>query len=395
MSEAPWTRPQRFALTFAAWTAAGLFFFTQDASRNWYWNAPTPWWSLLLTWLFSVWLFALVTPAMLRMGARFPLQRGRWLRSAPVHLVASVALALAHVAATSLVIPYLGTMGPMAPSGFLPVYKALLVIGFHGNVLSYWAVIGIQHGLRVYRRYQERQQAALRLEAQASALRAQLSGAQLAALKTQLQPHFLFNTLNAIMVLVRQHKIEQAEETIARLSDLLRFVLDDASAHEVSLRRELDYVELYLSIEQLRFADRLRVERDIDPAALGAALPNMSLQPLVENAVRHGLGKRADAELISVRARRQGEQLIVEIADDGPGPGAGSAAASPALVIASSDGGSDGGSGSGIGIGLANTRARLQQLYGDGASLRLEARPQGGAVSILTVPFHLAAELPS
>ncbi len=383
MSSAAWSPARRLAAYFAVWTVMGVFFFSQDLSRSLYWNDPTPAWRYLATWLLAVWLFAAATPAMLWAGRRFPISRKTWLRSVPVHLVASCLLALAHVATASAAVPYLGVFGTLTPKDYAGAVALMLIFGFHGNLLSYWTVIGIQHAFRVYRRAQDRQKTALRLEAEAQALTAQLSKAQLSALKAQLQPHFLFNTLNAIMVLVRQREALLAEETIARLSNLLRFVLDDAAAQEVSLRRELDYLELYLSIEQLRFADRMRVELEADPAALGGALPHMSLQPLVENAVRHGISERAGAGLIRVRARRRGDALVVEIEDDGPGPSPATGQRGPA------EGAERGG------IGLANTRARLQQLYGDRASLSLRARPEGGAISTLVVPFHLASELPS
>jgi two-component system, LytTR family, sensor kinase len=387
MPGASGTSLRRLAAYFAVWTVAGVFFFSQDLSRSLYWNDPTPAWRYLATWLLAVWLFAAATPAMLWTGRRFPISRKTWLRSVPVHLAASCLFSLAHVAATSAAMPHLRVLGMLTPRDYASAVALMLVLGFHGNLLSYWTVIGVQHVLRVYRRSQERQKTALRLEAQAQALTAQLSRAQLSALKAQLQPHFLFNTLNAIMVLVRQREVELAEETIGRLSNLLRFVLDDASAHEVSLRRELDYLELYLSIEQLRFADRLRVELVPEEGTLGAALPHMGLQPLVENAVRHGIGARASAGLLRVRARRRadarGDVLVIDVEDDGPGPAEQQA----------NDGGEP--KRSGGGIGLSNTRARLQQLYGEGASLTLAARSGGGAVATMVVPFHLASELPS
>jgi sensor histidine kinase YesM len=177
------------------------------------------------------------------------------------------------------------------------------------------------------------------------------------------------------MVLVRQRQLEQAEETLARFADLLRLVLDDVDASEGSLRRELDYVQRYLAIEQLRFADRLRIELEVEPGLLGAAVPSLALQPLVENAVRHGIARKASAGLVRVVARRQGELLRLEVQDDGPGPGCGA-----------------GGAG-GAGIGLANTRARLRQLYGDAAELTLQPAPGGGALVSMTLPLREVAEL--
>jgi sensor histidine kinase YesM len=213
----------------------------------------------------------------------------------------------------------------------------------------------------------------LRSDLRASQLETQVATARLGALKAQLQPHFLFNTLNAIVVLVRQQKGQQAEETLARFSDLLRAVLADMDAQEVTLARELEYLKLYLSIEQLRFSDRLRVEFDVDSELLDAAVPHMSLQPIVENAIRHGIGPRATPGVIEIRARRVGDSLNVIVRDDGPG-----------FRTSGKD--------HGMGLGLANTSARLRQLYGADAELRTESGPGGGAVVTLVLPFHLVEE---
>jgi LytS/YehU family sensor histidine kinase len=214
--------------------------------------------------------------------------------------------------------------------------------------------LGIKLGERSVRRAQQRE--------------TELVRAQLEALKLQVQPHFLYNTLNAIMVLVRQQRGREAEETLGRLSDLLRSVLDGAATPEVTLRRELAIVRLYLDIEELRFGDRLRVELDAPAALLDAAVPQLALQPLVENAIRHGIGRRAGAGRLGIRAAREDGALVIRVSDDGPG-----------LAAASSDGG---------GIGLASTRARLLHLYGDAARLTLEDAPGGGAVATLRVPWR-------
>jgi LytS/YehU family sensor histidine kinase len=247
---------------------------------------------------------------------------------------------------------------------------------FQGNILMYWGLVGIDHGLSYYVSYQERAREALRLEVHASELKARLVHEQLSALKMQLQPHFLFNTLNTIMVLVRQQKTQQAEEMLARLSDLLRCVLEDVDAQEVPLRRELEYLQLYLSIEQTRFQDRLRVEVSADPAILDAAVPQMGLQPIVENAVRHGIGRSSAAGWIRVSVSRLDQSLQIQVEDDGPG-------------FASTK------EGEGSGIGLSNTRARLHQLYGDAAELTLDNRDQGGAVVRMVLPYRVAPEMSS
>ena len=197
------------------------------------------------------------------------------------------------------------------PITFKSEITLLFIFGFHTGVVAYWVVLSIQTAIRNYARFQERAQAALRSDLRTSQLETQVAQARLGALKAQLQPHFLFNTLNAIVVLVRQQKGQQAEETLARFSDLLRAVLADMDAQEVTLARELEYLRLYLSIEQLRFSDRLRVDIDVDSDLLDAAVPHMGLQPIVENSIRHGVGQRATPGVIGIRAERIGDSLHV------------------------------------------------------------------------------------
>ena len=167
-------------------------------------------------------------------------------------------------------------------------FPALIVAGFHGNVITYWVVLGIQSGWRYYREYQDR-------ELRSAELESQLIRAQLSALKMQLQPHFLFNTLNAIMVLVRQQKGREAEEMLARFSDLLRCVLEDVEAQEVPLRRELEYLRLYLSIEQVRFQDRLRVEIHVGSGGAGRRGAAHGAAADRGKCHRHGIGRRSSA----------------------------------------------------------------------------------------------------
>jgi two-component system LytT family sensor kinase len=171
--------------------------------------------------------------------------------------------------------------------------------------------------------------------------------------------------------LVRQQKGNQAEEMLARLSDLLRCVLEDVEAQEVPLRRELEYLQLYLSIEQVRFPDRLRAEISADTAILDAAVPQMGLQPIVENAIRHGIGQSSSAGRIQIQADRVTNRLVIKVTDDGPG-----------LVDETLS--------QSAGIGLRNTRERLRQLYGEGATLSVENGERGGAVVTMALPYHLA-----
>ncbi|HEY4574820.1 MAG TPA: histidine kinase [Thermoanaerobaculia bacterium] len=362
---------RRLALIFLAWTGAGLFYFTQDATRNFLWHVPIPWWRTLVSWLVGIYLSAAFTPAILWLGRRFPFERQVWLRRALIHLALSFVFSLVHLTLDSAILTWLGIFSPLMKPSFGATFFLLAVLGFHPNMMSYWTVLGLQYAFRYYNQYQEKRRQALRLELQASELRTQLVQAQLTALKGQLQPHFLFNTLNAIMVLVRQGRGTQAEEMLARLSDLLRSVLDDVEAQEVPLWRELESLRLYLAIEEVRFQDRLRVEIDAGSEVLDAAVPHLGLQPIVENAIRHGIGSRSAAGRLRIHAARVGDLLEIRVEDDGPGL-------------------PPGGPGS-KGIGLANTRARLRQLYGDAAGLTLENGAGGGAVATLILPYRAVA----
>src|SRR4030095_5674279 len=180
--------------------------------------------------------------------------------------------------------------------------SVMLSFGVQGGVIRYWAVIALQAVYRSQKNAKIREREAFDLRVQASELAQQLATAQLSALKMQLQPHFLFNTLGAIVVLIRQQKTAPAEAMVARLADLLRLTLEDVGEQEVPLWRELEFLRLYLSIEQVRFEDRLRVRIESDPSLLDLLVPHMVLQPIVENAVRHGLGQSEEAVMIEVSA---------------------------------------------------------------------------------------------
>jgi sensor histidine kinase YesM len=355
---------------FLVWTVVGLFFFTQAITQKFISREPTPWWHYLVSWLVGVYVWALLTPLPLWLGKRLPLQRRNWVRRTAIHLIFAIGISVGQLAIEAAILYLLG-MFPTIMTGFVPTFFFLLIIAFHQGVINYFLVIGIQYGISYYRQYQERAQRALRLELNASELQRQLVNARLGALKMQLQPHFLYNTLNAIMVLVRQQKGRQAEEMLARLSDLLRCVLEDVEAQEVPLRRELEYLRLYLSIEEVRFPDRLRAEISANTAILDAAVPQMGLQPIVENAIRHGILQSSSAGRIQIAAARELDRLVIKVEDDGPG------LVDETLSLSS-------------GIGLKNTRERLRQLYGDAGSLSVENSERGGAVVTMSLPYHLA-----
>jgi signal transduction histidine kinase len=347
---------RRLATIWLAWTAAGLFYFTQDFVPRLYRNETVPWLDVFVGWMAAMYICAVFTPAILWLGRRWPIGHGRSWKWIALHLACSAVFSLISTAIEAPVLSALGVLPPaMRRVGLGTAVSVLLVHSFHGGVIRYWAVVALQAVVRSQNQARQREREAL--------------AAQLGALKMQLQPHFLFNTLGAIMALVRQSKNHEAETMIGRLSDLLRLTLEDVHAHEVPLWRELEFLRIYLSIEQVRFSDRLRVEIAAAPGLSDAFVPHMVLQPIVENAVRHGLGQSEQAVSIHVEASQRGEDLVLTVTDDGPG------SASTGFE--------------GKGIGLTNTRDRLERLYGPRARLVARNRTPRGVQVTVTVPFHL------
>jgi signal transduction histidine kinase len=357
---------RNYPLYFLLWTVLGLFYFSQGLTQRLLTHDLTPWWHYLVAWLSGVYIWALLTPVILLLGRRLPIGTGsNWWRPIACHLVLSAGFSTFELCLESVLYTQLHLFPTL--TSIRASAEQLILRGFHGGVFDYWIVLGVQWGALYYRRFQERSREALQFELRASELQSQLVSAQLTALKMQLQPHFLFNTLNAIMVLVRQHRSKDAEVMLGHLGDLLRGVLEDVDAQEVPLSRELEYLRLYLAIEQVRFPDRLRVEISTDPATHAASVPQLVLQPIVENAIRHGIGRSLSAGQILITAAKRSDTVELRVQDDGPGF-------------------SPGDSSEDRGIGLANTRARLQQLSGQHARLEIENVDRGGVVVTLNIP---------
>src|SRR6202050_1729433 len=191
---------RNYPLYFLIWTIIGIFFFSQALSQKFFSRDPTPWWDYLSSWLVGVYLWALLMPGILWLGRRFPIERRNWVRRVALHLALGVAIALFQLILESAILSRVGVF-PALMSTFVSTFAFLLVVGFHTGVMTYFEVLGVQYGIGYYQNYEERKQEALRLELRASELQSQLVQAQLGVLKMQLQPHFLLNTLNAIMVL--------------------------------------------------------------------------------------------------------------------------------------------------------------------------------------------------
>jgi signal transduction histidine kinase len=233
------------------------------------------------------------------------------------------------------------------------------------DMLAYGALVGMAHAVHFYRRYRERERRALCLESN-------LTKARLHALQAQLQPHFLFNTLNAIVTLLRRDP-RAAENTLMSLSDLLRLALSRSQEQEIPLRDELLFLERYIQIQQTRFGERLAFETNVEGTALDCLVPTLMLQPLVENAVQHGIEPAGSAGMVRVLGRREEGRLIIEVADNGAGLGANESANG--------------------GIGLSNLRQRLSGLYGADHTLDISSPPEGGTNVRIALPWHKTASL--
>ena len=265
----------------------------------------------------------------------------------------------------------------------------LVRLWFLDDLTVYFAVLAAGIARDIFARYRARHDETVRLTAQAAQLQAQLAEARLAVLSAQLNPHFLFNTLHAVSSLVERDP-RGVRRMIARLSELLRVTLEGTSEQEIPLSRELELLQLYLDIMQVRFQGRLDVHTDVDADVMDALVPNFVLQPLVENAVMHGVSKVEGMGTIQLRARRSGDDIVITVRDNGPGLDSPSGAETLARESRDGSSGMSGGTG---GVGLSNTRARLEQLYGAEQRLSLRRAEEGGTVAEIVLPYHTGADL--
>jgi two-component system LytT family sensor kinase len=349
------------AIIFAAWAVFGLLLANQSYIQSVIGGRPMPVIVALRFGLLEATLWAFTTVVIFSLARRFPIERGRVLQGIVLHLVAAITIASART----------GVMIVLA--WYLPWVRARdFNMQFWGsssqNFLFYTLLLGIAHLVLYYRRFREREKAAERLARG-------LTEARLQALKMQLQPHFLFNTLNAISALIPA-EAQPARRMVARLGDLLRTTLEHEDTQEVTLREELAFLEPYLEIEQARLEDRLTVVLNIAPEALDARVPHLLLQPLVENAIRHGIASRIEPGRVEISAARgsDGRFLQLEIRDDGRG------------FDRNQDRDNEGRTRRGV--GLTNIRSRLEQLYGTDHRFKLENRADGGVLVQIGIPYR-------
>jgi glucose-6-phosphate-specific signal transduction histidine kinase len=348
-------------LLFAGfWTIIGLSFASQFYISSSKLNRPVSWAFALSHSLADWYVFAALSLPVIWLARRFRLESGRWEQSVPVHLSGSIAFSLVYIVVRAWLAQVQAGWSGQSVS-FTDTFQPLVVKVFHFSFLIYWVIVGVSHAFDYYRQARERELRSLDLERR-------LTEARLQVLQIQLNPHFLFNTLHAISALMHEN-VEAADRMIARLSELLRYALESTNAQEVPLRQELHFLERYLEIEQTRFGSRLTVRKVIDPETLDALVPNLILQPLVENAIRHGVEPHARPGRIDLCARLQDGKLALDIRDNGTG-------LSPERDLRE-------------GVGLANTRARLNQLYGSDRSLEFRNLPEGGLLVRVFIPFHV------
>ena len=350
------SRPLKVAAYLLAWSVPALISTTQLLLSYSLRGDRAPI-ALLVQVTFPTWaVWAALAPLIYLAARRFPLDGPRWARSLPIHLALNAALLLVSVALVFVARRLLGV--PLAS------YTAALVAGINTSLIAYWTIVLIAHAVRYW---QEGRARAIR-EAELSA---ELSKARLDALRSQLHPHFLFNTLHAISAFVRKDP-DKAESMLAELGDLLRIALDTSDEPTTTLEREVAFIERYLSIQRTRLGDRLIAWIDV-PEELGhVPVPTMLLQPVVENAVEHGVAGRRGPGTVRVSASRQDDRLLIEVRDDGPGLR--HAAHRP----------------DGWRVGLGNTRERLARIYGAEHELRIENGESGGVVVKVSIPTHAA-----
>ncbi|QNK03770.1 histidine kinase [Dyella telluris] len=350
-----------WGLVFAFWTLLALSY-TASSVISMISEGEAFNWTRPLTWnLANAYLWMLLTPAVSWLGTQGG--TGGWGRFWAVHAPASIVLAAAQVMLVLCI--YWTLCGPPSSQphlAFGAFARMQFAYNFHLSVLTYGVMLVVLRAIDSQRRLRDERLRNANLETQ-------LVQSQLQTLRVQLQPHFLFNTLNAISALALADPV-QARQMIARLSDFLRLTLEERHAQQVPLSREMEFLNCYLGIQQVRFQDRLTTHLDVSTDTMRALVPNMILQPLVENALRHGLLDKTERGTLHIETRREGDALLLRVDDDGIGlpPG-----------------------GAREGIGLGNTRTRLDMLFGDAATVELQRRANGGTRVELRFPFRECA----
>ena len=353
-------RLQPWMIVALAWIIPALLGAVDTIGQHAVWGGTLRGREVLFTavdWL----IYGFFTPVIFALSRRWPLTSATLARNVWRHVLLSLVFCVAWASCGTILRLVIDPQLRGNPTQAMHWYAGWILTTLPFGASVYLAMVGIEHGIRYFAEARAR-------ETQVARLSGQLASAKLAALQAQMNPHFLFNSLNTVAVLVRDEETKRATAVIEHLSDVLRRTLSRTRASEVSLEEELDLVRDYLAVEQARFSDRLRIEIDVDPSLLSAAIPGFALQHLVENAVRHGISRRTDAGLIRIVAARAGDMLELTVSDDGAGIH---------------------GNTTMTGHGLANTRERLTTLYGERAAVDVSAAgTTHGTIARLRIPYH-------
>ena len=364
-TDVPVTAPLRYGLRWWVVLLAATFLGLGSTILAWQFSLAigrvnTDWRTLLVLNSAYWYLWAAFTPAIVWLSQHYRFERQGLFRAILVHIPSVAIFSFGHIAVMGGVQWWIAAARGQAFPWWEEVQNTALQY-FDWEMMTYWAIVGLSHAVLYYRESRDR-------AVRASQLETKLVEAQLKALQQQLHPHFLFNTLHAISALMHRD-VDAADRTLMRLSDLLRLTLENIGQQEVTLQSELEFLSKYLQIEQTRFADRLIVRFDVEPATLDTQVPHLVLQPLVENAIKHGVAKKTGPGHIDISARRDGDKLLLEVRDDGVG------LSEDALTALQK------------GIGVSTTRARLQHLFG--ADYRFEFhRLHAGLAVVIALPWR-------
>ncbi len=360
----------RLAIIWGIWTFIGIVFTLQSYFTSFRSERPMYFSDALYLQMTWSYLWALATPLVLLAASRLPIERNNWARSALLHVPISIVLS-GIVTAIGHVFVWLYWGMSVGRTFSFERMARFVVANFSEGIGIYLLIALMSYAFSYYRRYREGQLRTLQLEAQ-------LSQAQLQALKMQLQPHFLFNTLHSISALLNKDP-EAARKMITRLGDFLRLTLENSGSQEVTLKQEMEFLTCYLEIERIRFQNRLITRMDVAQPTLLAKVPNLILQPIVENAIRHGIAPRSTPGLIEIEAKQHNGTLRIQVRDNGPGL---SKHRTSDILFKK-------------GLGLANTETRLERLYGAAHLFDLSNNPDGGLIVTLEIPFHKDVAAPS
>lgn len=358
--QSPVNWPLVWLISFVSWTLIAFYYTGLRYKWQHDMNMHPHFWSLLLIPLVNTWIAAVSTPGVVWLVRRYPIEQSNWKSRVLLHIIGSLLFTAVHVAFRLSILPMKDESGHVVPVTITFAWRLFVSYTYDDALTTYWPILILVQMFDFHHRSRQN-------ELQAAQLETELAKAHLQRLKSQLQPHFLFNTLNSISALMHMD-VKAADRMISQLSDLLRLSFESGDVQESTLRQELDFVSGYLRIEQTRFSDRLAVSFDIDPETYDARIPHMLLQPLVENAVRHGIAKRSHDGKIDIAVHRDGSRLALSIRDNGAGFD---------FERATSNGG----------VGLRNSRERLRKLYGNEHELSVRAIPEGGVEVRVCLPF--------